>query len=258
MSDSPALQASADPVVLEGAISVEAALRAGSRPILRLLIRRDGVGREIGELRRLAGEQGIVTERADEETIAALATGRTHGGVLAVVGARRFLALGDLLPTDAPGFIVMLDGVEDPFNFGQAVRAFYAAGAHGLVVRERNWMSAAGVVARASAGASEWMPMAVADTVQVAADFYRARGLRVAVTDRVRAISIYEADLTAPLFLVVGGEKRGVTRSFADAADLRLQIPYARAFGQSLGTTGAAAALAFEVMRQRMGTTTGK
>jgi 23S rRNA (guanosine2251-2'-O)-methyltransferase len=77
----------------------------------------------------------------------------------------------------------------------------------------------------------------------------------VAVTDRDRAVSLYEADLTTPLFLVVGGEKRGVTRSFADMADLRLKIPYGREFRQSLGTTPAAAILAFEVMRQRMSKT---
>jgi tRNA G18 (ribose-2'-O)-methylase SpoU len=58
--------------------------------------------------------------------------------------------------------------------------------------------------------------------------------------------------LTAPLFLIIGGEKRGVTRSFADAADMRLKIPYGREFRQSLGTTAAAAVLAFEVMRQRL------
>lgn len=238
--------------VLEGAISVLAALRAASRPVERILIRRDVISREAGEVRALARAAGVPVEKADEAGLARYTTGRTHGGIVAQVGARRFVTLEALIPAHGAAFIVMLDGVEDPFNFGQAVRAFYAAGAHGLVVRPRSWMSAAGVVARASAGASEWMPTAVADTAAEAAERLRAHGLRVAVTDRVRAVSLYEADLTGPLFLVVGGEKRGVTRSFADAADLRVKIPYARPFAHSLGTTGAAAALAFEVMRQRM------
>ncbi|HYO89156.1 MAG TPA: TrmH family RNA methyltransferase, partial [Candidatus Limnocylindrales bacterium] len=140
---------------------------------------------------------------------------------------------------------------EDPFNFGQAVRALYAAGATGLVVRPRNWMSAAAVVARSSAGASERIPTAVAETAQDAADAFRAHGLLIAVTDITRAVTIYEADLTVPLFLLVGGEKRGVTRAFADAADLRLTIPHGRDFWMSLGTAEATAVLAFEVMRQR-------
>jgi 23S rRNA (guanosine2251-2'-O)-methyltransferase len=244
--------------VLEGLISVEAALQARSREIHALYIRRDL--REPGVLRlaKLAAAAGITAERVPEEVIAAHVEGKTHGGIVALVGERRFVSLDALIEGRDRPFVVMLDGVEDPFNFGQAVRAFYAAGADGLVVRPRNWMSAAAVVARSSAGASELIPTAVAETAQEAADFYRAGGLTIAVTDKDRAVSIYEADLTVPLFLVIGGEKRGVTRSFADAADMRLKIPYGREFKQSLGTTPAAAALAFEVMRQRREVESGK
>ena len=131
------------------------------------------------------------------------------------------------------------------------LRALYAAGADGLIVRPRNWLSAAGVVARASAGASEWIPTAIAETALDAADYFRGRGLAVACAATEDAISIYEADLAGPLFVVIGGEKRGITRSFLAQADLRLAIPYARDFDQSLGTTAATAILAFEVMRQR-------
>jgi len=73
----------------------------------------------------------------------------------------------------------------------------------------------------------------------------------VAVADEERAIPLYDADLSGPLFLVIGGEKRGITRSFRDGADLRLAIPYGSAFDQSLGTAAATAVIAFEVLRQR-------
>jgi 23S rRNA (guanosine2251-2'-O)-methyltransferase len=145
----------------------------------------------------------------------------------------------------------MLDGVEDPFNFGYAVRALYAAGVDGLIVRPRNWMSAAGTVARASAGASEWIPMAVAETAEEAAIFFRKQGLAVACTAKENAIPIDKVSLEGPLFLLIGGEKRGITRSFLEQADLTLQIPYGRLFEQSLGTTSAAAILGYEIMRQR-------
>lgn len=240
-----------DAAVLEGLISVEAALRAGSREVHALYIRRDLREPGAARLIRLAAGVGVTAERVSDDVIAARVEGKTHGGIVALVGERRFVSLEALIEGRERPFVVMLDGVEDPFNFGQAVRAFYAAGADGLVVRPRNWMSAAGVVARSSAGASELMPTAVAETALDAAQYYRSQGLTVAVTDTDRAQSIYEVDLTAPLFLVVGGEKRGITRSFADAADMRLKIPYGREFRQSLGTTPAAAALAFEVMRQR-------
>jgi 23S rRNA (guanosine2251-2'-O)-methyltransferase len=240
--------------VLEGLISVEAALKAGSRKIERLLIHSDqsATDRDVARLARDAERLGVKVERVAAAAIDELAQGKTHGGVLAVAGARQFVALDTLVSDITRPFIVMLDGAEDPFNFGQAVRAFYAAGADGLVLRPRNWMSAAGVVARASAGASEWMPTAIAETTQAAADFFREKGLRIAVAAKDRAHSIYDADLSGALFLVIGGEKRGVTRSFQDAADLRLSIPYGRRFPHSLGTTAAASVLAFEIMRQRV------
>ena len=237
--------------LLEGAVSVEAALWARSRPVYAVWLRRDRHEPGDARIEKMARQAGAEVFRVDSGKIDAYAQGKTHGGVLAEVGPRRFVGLDDLLAGQGAPFVVMLDGVEDPYNFGQAVRALYAAGATGLVVRPRNWMSAAGVVARASAGASERIPTAVAETVQDAADAFRARGLKIAVTDVDRAVDVYDADLTAPLFLLVGGEKRGVTRAFADAADMRLRIPYGREFRLSLGTAGAAAVLAFEVMRQR-------
>jgi 23S rRNA (guanosine2251-2'-O)-methyltransferase len=237
--------------LLEGAISVTAALTADSRPVEVVYLRSDKRDRDTAAIARLASERGATVERVKAEALDSMAQGKTHGGVLARVGERRFVAL-DALGADSPRpFVVMLDGVEDPYNFGQAVRAFYAAGAAGLVVRPRNWMSAASVVARASAGASELIPTAVSETAEAAADWARSRGWIVACADKDRAVSIYDADLTVPLFLLIGGEKRGVTRSFADKADVRLRIPYGRRFPQALDTTSASAVLAFEIMRQR-------
>lgn len=245
-------ETSSEHTILEGAISVEAALRADSREFRRLLMRRD---KQDGALRRLIGlakAKKTLLEFVSNEEITERAQGKSHGGVLAEVGPRRFAALAELLPPSRPAFIVMIDGVEDPFNFGASVRSLYAAGADGLVVRPRNWMSAAGVVARSSAGASELIPTAIAETAEDAARFFRERGLRVAAaTDAPPTVSVYDADLTAPLFLLIGGEKRGITRSFSDGADLRLRIPYGRPHAHSLGTAAAAAVLGFEVQRQR-------
>lgn len=246
--------------LLEGEISVSAALTARNRAVHRIVIASDKPPADTREVARMAREAQVKVERLPRLQVDALAQGQSHGGVIAEVGERRFAALADLLPhpaalsPNAP-LIVMLDGVEDPFNFGQAVRALYAAGVDGLVVRSRNWMSAAGRVARASAGASELMPTALADDPQTAAAFYKSRGLRVAVTARDRrAASIYNADLTQPTFLVIGGEKRGVNREFMDGADVLLKIPYRRKFPQSLGSAASAAVIAFEVMRQRFRT----
>nr|PZN52078.1 MAG: RNA methyltransferase [Chloroflexota bacterium] len=237
--------------VLEGLISVRAALQAGSRPIHVIYLRADKRDRDAAQLAREAQDAGVPVERVPAAVLEQHVQGKTHGGVIALVGPRRFVSLEALGADSDRPFIVMLDGVEDPYNFGQAVRAFYAAGADGMVLRPRNWMSAAGIVARASAGASELLPAAVSETAEEAAAHFRRRGLIVACADKDRAVSLYDADLTVGLFLLVGGEKRGVTRSFADRADLRLRIPYGRRFPQALDTTSAAAVLAFEIMRQR-------
>lgn len=242
-----------DEAWLEGIISVEAAIEAGSRPISQLFLRQDAKPRLVRQLRRLektAVAAHIPVSWVDAAVIDAHASGQTHGGVLAQVGARRFVALADLLAGAERPFIVMLDGVEDPFNFGQSLRSLYAAGATGVVVRPRNWTTAASVVARSSAGASERIPLAVAETADAAAAFFRERGLAIACTSQETAVSIYDSDLTQPLFLLLGGEKRGITRSFLRQADLRLAIPYARQFDPALGTTAATAVLAFERMRQ--------
>lgn len=237
--------------ILEGHISVEAALTAQSREIVGIFVGERKRDAGVRYLMRLAQDAGVPVQRLPEAEIDRRTQGSSHGGVIAEVGERRFVEMADLVTVEHPPFVVMIDGVEDPFNFGYAVRTLYASGADGLVVRPRNWMSAAATVARASAGASERIATAVAESAEDAAAFFRSRGLTIACTGLEDAVPVDEADLTKPIFLLIGGEKRGITRSFMDQADMTLQIPYGRAFRQSLGTAAAAAILGYEVMRQR-------
>lgn len=241
------------PATLEGYLSINAALYSGSRPLHRIAIHQSKrYDRHLSDLAKRARTAGIPVDYVDDDEIATLTEGNTHGGVVATVGERQFVSLADLITELSTAWVVMLDGIEDPYNFGYTVRALYAAGVDGIVVRPRNWLTAASVVGRASAGASERVKLAIAETAQDAADFYRTQGLTIATSAKEdRAISLYDADLTVPLFLLIGGEKRGVTRSFMDKADLLLQIPYGRDFRQSLGTVAAASAIAFEITRQR-------
>ena len=217
-----------------------------------LVDRKKRYDRRLISLLRGADAAGIPVSFVSIDAIQGRASGSSHGGVLAAVGERRFCTLTDLLPADRAAFIVMLDGIEDPYNFAGAVRCLYAAGVDGVVLRPRNWTSASAIVGRASAGAIERVPLAVAQTAAGAADTYRAQGLQIAVAAKsAYSRSPAQADLTRPTFLLIGGERRGVTRSFAQAADLTLEIPYGRDFDQSLGTVAAAAVIAFEVKRQR-------
>jgi 23S rRNA (guanosine2251-2'-O)-methyltransferase len=236
---------------LEGAIAVKAALESNSRDFQAIFIHADRLDSQVASIQRQARHQAIPFERLPAEKYDALVPSEQTGGIAAQVGPRRFLTLGELLSEDTKPAIVMLDGVEDPYNFGQAIRGLYAAGVHGLVVRERNWLHATAQVARSSAGASERMPIAVANSPEEAADFFRAAGLAIACATTEIAQSMTDVDLSGPLFLVIGGEKRGISRSFLKSVDLRIAIPYGRDFPQQLGSAAAAVVLGFEIMRQR-------
>jgi 23S rRNA (guanosine2251-2'-O)-methyltransferase len=248
ISDGPEL-------VLEGHRSIEAALEAAVRPVHRVLAVRPG-DRRLGRLRALARERGVVIEAAEPDRVEELALGRSHGGVVAFVGAREPVALAAVLAEvgESP-LLVMLDGIEDPFNYGQAVRSLYAAGVAGLVVR-RDWDTALATVTRASAGATELMTTATVSDAPAAATEARAAGLRVlcAIADR-SAPDLHEVDLRGGLLVLVGGERRGVTRSFVAEADGVLRIGYGREPAPPLGAATAAAIIAFEALRQRRGET---
>ena len=123
-------------VFLEGKISVAAALRSPYRDVHRVLLREGRQDRAMRWLGHRAREAGVPVVRVDASEMDAVTEGRSHGGVAAEAGQRRFVQLEALLP-GGPGaaFIVMLDGIEDPFNFGQALRALYAMGVHGVALR---------------------------------------------------------------------------------------------------------------------------
>jgi 23S rRNA (guanosine2251-2'-O)-methyltransferase len=237
--------------VLEGVIAVRAALHGHSRELHRILIRADNDDRPVVQLEQHARAWGISVMRVVAEEIDSVASGTTHGGVVALAGPRRFALLDELGAETTAPFLALLDGIEDPFNFGDAPRSLYAAGAHGAVLAPRNWMSAAGTVGRASAGASELLLLAVAEPLE-AVHRCSARGLAIVSAAAERdARTVHDADLRGPLLLVIGGERRGISRSVLSRADVVVQIPYGRDFRGSLGTTSAAAVLAFEVLRQR-------
>lgn len=237
---------------LEGLISIEAALVSPYRDVEAIYLRAGESKRQqwrADRLRKRATELGVPVSEADDAFFERYAASSSHGGLLARVGERRFLRLDELVVEKRP-FVVMLDGVEDPFNFGQAVRSLYAAGASGVVLRPRNWTSAASVVSRSSAGASERIPMAIAESVEAAAAYFATRGLTIACTAEKGAIDLFETDLAQPLFLLIGGEKRGITRSFLRRAELKIRIPYGRRFAYALGVTASTAIIAFERQRQ--------
>ncbi len=244
-----------DQTILEGYNSISACLKGQSRDIYKILIDDNLTTKKPKALRPLktkAEKLKIPIEYVSKELIESTATGKTHGGVIALCGERKYTSLSDLLEKSEKGFLVYLDGIEDPFNFGQAIRAIYAAGADGVLLPERNWMSASATVARASAGASELISVSVVNSGDFEA--LKEKGFRIICSDlEENAVNFTDANLKAPLVLVVGGEKRGISASIRDYSDETVMISYGREFNQSLGASEAVGILAFEILRQNKG-----
>lgn len=250
-------------ILLEGMTSISAlinGLRSGvnDRRLIRVLVDREKLkskAKELSFLRAVSSELGYSIEEADVNAIDAMTNGTTHGGIVAICTDRTIPSLDVAITQDASvwqrpdGFFVMLEGIEDPYNFGYALRSLYASGVDGIVLSPRNWMNAASVVARSSAGASELLPMAVCEP-ETAARLLQQRGYRVICAGIRDSVSLYESNMTRPLLLVVGGEKRGISRTLLACADEIVRIDYGREFRGSLSTASAATVLAFEVLRQ--------
>lgn len=231
-----------------GKISVDAVLRGGNRRVERVVVgsRRP---KRIERTMAMAGDLGVPVVEVDDSQLDALAD--RNGGIVAEVGERRFLDPGELWGLDPVPFIAHLDGIEDPFNFGQSVRTLFAAGCTGILLAERNWMTATATVTRSSAGATELMPMAV-QPVGEAVDAAESLGAKVVATSDRSEHDVHDVDLSGPLLVLFGGEKRGVTRSVLGRVEA-VRIPYGRRFPRSLGTVAATSVVAFEVLRQRSG-----
>lgn len=207
--------------------------------------------KEYAWLSHRAEELGFELRLCLRDEIDALCIGNTHGGIAAKCTERTIPPLtADAVKKN--GFYVMLEGIEDPYNFGYALRSLYSAGADGVILTERNWFSAAGVVCRSSAGASEMLDVFRAEPAE-AAGIMKAAGYKIVCADLRDSVPIYEADLSYPVFLAVGGEKRGISRALIDLADARVRIEYGRDFAASLSAASAATVVGYEIYRQNRG-----
>lgn len=206
--------------------------------------------REIAFLKRKSTEFGFKIEFVNANIIDKYTTGNTHGGIIAFSSPRTIPSLSanadKILPN---GAYIMLDGVEDPYNFGYSIRSIYSAGIDGIIVPTRNWMTVAGIVAKSSAGASELIDMYVSDPDD-AIKFFKDYGYKIICSGIRDSISMYDADMKKPVFLIVGGEKRGISSSIEKNADIIARVEYGREFKGSLSTASAATIMAYEIFRQ--------
>lgn len=248
-----------DANIFEGMTSISAIIQnlenefGNPRKIVRVLFDKEKTkskSRELAFLRKKAAIFDFSVELVDRHLIDEKTTGNTHGGIIAECLPKEIGALSEYgTQIETNGIYIMLDGVEDPYNFGYSLRSVYAAGISGVVLPPRNWMDVAGIVSKSSAGASELINMYVAEP-QEAISFFRQRGYKIICSGIRNSVSMYDADMKAPVFLIIGGEKRGISAAIEQQADVIARIEYGREFRGSLSTASAATIMAYEAYRQ--------
>ena len=249
-----------DSCIFEGMTSIRAILRGvdsgvNNREIVKIMYdtsKMRKIAKDVGYLKAVSDKYGYIVEESDSQSLDAMTLGSSHGGIVAIAKERSLPCLSEDCDISREGFYVMIEGIEDPYNFGYALRSLYAMGCSGIVLTERNWLSAAGVVARSSAGASEMFAIYKASPTE-AVDFFKKHGYTVVCADERTENVLGKCEIKTPLLLLVGGEKRGISRSLLECADMLVKIDYGREFNASLSAASATTMFAYEIMRQNAG-----
>jgi len=246
--------ASPEAEIVAGPRAALEVLRAGKRAVRRLILARQEAGATVETILGLARTRQVPVETRPREELDRVVHGATHQGVLLEVGpfpyAEPEALVAQASQGSAPGFLLALDGVQDPQNLGAIIRSAEAAGVQGCILpRDR----AAGVTAaavRASAGATEHLAIAQVTNLAAFLDFVKSQALWVVGADSTDGRDLFAADLTDPLVLVIGGEERGLRHLTKTRCDLIVRIP-SHGKVASLNASAAAAVCLFEAARQR-------
>ncbi len=244
-------EAELDPNLIIGRNPVMEAIKSG-RSIDKLLIQIDAVG-SAKKIASMAAEAKINVHYVEKIVLDKLCPGRPHQGVAAYAAAKNYAQLDDIFAAaqerrEDP-LIVILDGLEDPHNLGAVLRSADGAGAHGVIIPSRRAVGLTEVVAKASAGAIEYVPVVKVTNINRCIEELQERGLWVAALD-MDGENYSDAELSGPMAIVIGGEGRGVSRLAKEKVDKVLSIPM-RGKIDSLNASNAAAVLLYEIDRQR-------
>ncbi|MGZ4811356.1 MAG: 23S rRNA (guanosine(2251)-2'-O)-methyltransferase RlmB [Terriglobales bacterium] len=238
--------------VIYGINAVAEALKSRGRAFEYVAVARE---RHDQRLQRIIAEcraHGIAVRSTPRQDLDRLATTQSHQGVVAITSEKEYVAADDLLAQrrGERAFIVVLDGVEDPHNLGAIIRTADAAGADGIVIPERRAAGVTGTVAKASAGATEHLPIArVTNISRTVEELKRNNVWTVGLDERGRQ-AYDEVDYTADCALVLGAEGKGLHEHVRQHCDFVVNIPM---LGQvpSLNVSVAAGVVMYEVARQR-------
>lgn len=210
---------------------------------------------QIGLIRNLAKDRGIVYRFVDKRKLDNMTDGENHQGVVALAAAHKYAELSDILSAakekGEPPFIIIADGITDPHNLGSIVRTANAAGAHGVVIPKNRSVSLNSVVAKVSAGAIEHTPVARVTNIAQTIEQLKKEGLWICGTALEATQYAYDADLTGPLGIVIGSEGEGMSRIVREHCDFLVKLPMLGKT-ESLNASVAAGVLMYEAVRQRI------
>ncbi|MFQ5863878.1 MAG: 23S rRNA (guanosine(2251)-2'-O)-methyltransferase RlmB [bacterium] len=245
------------PEIIYGRNSVLEALRAGQK-IEKILIAAEVKGPKIFEILNQAKKHRVPIDKAPKKILDQVAGTQKSQGVVALVPSQPFATVEDILSRsqqlNEPPLLALLDGIEDPHNFGAILRAADGARVHGVILPKRRSVGLTSTVAKTSAGASAHVLIAQVSNLNYTIEQLKSKNIWIAGADQNADQIYYEAELSGPLGLVIGAEGHGLHRLVKEKCDFLVKIPM---YGKinSLNASVAAALLFFEARRQRKNTT---
>mgnify|MGYP001623866452 FL=1 len=238
---------------IEGRNAVLEAFRSG-KTIDKLYILDGCQDGSISNIKREARRQDTIINFVTKERLDQLSSTGHHQGVIAQAAAYSYATVEEMLETarekGEDPFLILLDNIEDPHNLGAIIRTANLAGAHGVIIPKRRAAGLTAVVARASAGALNYTPVAKVTNLTAAIKELKEKGLWFVCAD-MGGETMYDLKLTGPIGLVIGNEGEGVSRLVREACDFTASIPM-KGNIDSLNASVAAGVLAYEIVRQRM------
>lgn len=237
---------------IEGRNAVMEAFRSG-KTIDRIFVLDGCQDGPILSIKREAKKQDTIIRYVDKDRLDQLSETGKHQGVIAYAAAYEYAEVDDILNAakekGEPAFVVLLDNIEDPHNLGAIIRTAHQAGAHGIIIPKNRAVGLTATVARTSAGALNYMPVAKVTNLSKTIEDLKKEGLWFAAADMDGEV-MYDANLTGPIGLVIGSEGEGVSRLVKEKCDFIVSIPMK---GQidSLNASVAAGVLCYEIVRQR-------
>lgn len=239
--------------LIEGRNAVLEAFRSG-KCVDKLFILdgcQDGPVRTIA---REARKKDTIINYVSKERLDQLSETKAHQGVIAQVAAYEYATVEEILAKaeekGEPPFLVLLDNVEDPHNLGAIIRTANLAGAHGVIIPKRRSVGLTATVAKTSAGALHYTPVAKVTNLVRTIEELKEKGIWFVCAD-MGGEPMYQLNLTGPIGLIVGNEGEGVSRLVREACDFTASIPM-KGDIDSLNASVAAGVLAYEIVRQRL------